>query len=129
LKNGFARWSTSRDPAPEATGLAMDRRRKRSFVAARVLAGSAAIGLLATTASAGGTKDLEQSEVYLNDCSSHFGQLEHDARQVARDFCAELGGIDQLEPFAQSEEIIRENEFSKKYRCTVRSRVECYEDE
>lgn len=95
----------------------------------RALGGAGAIGLLATSAVAGATKDLEQSGVYLDACPSHFSQLEHDAREVAREFCAELGGVDEFEPFEQSEEIVRENEYSTKYRCTVRGRVACYADE
>jgi hypothetical protein len=131
LRNGFVRRSGPHCPVAGTTGVISGRRAKRSSItaAARMLAGIASICLLATAATAGASKDLEQSEIFLNDCSSHFGQLEHDAREVARDFCADLGGVDQLEPFAQSEELIRENEYSEKYSCTVRSRVECYEDE
>jgi len=85
--------------------------------------------LIPLPAAAGTTKALEQSAVFLDSCGTHYGQLEHDARQDAFDFCANLGGVDEYAPFEQSEEIIRENEFSKKYRCTVTGEVECYASE
>jgi hypothetical protein len=84
--------------------------------------------LSGSPARAGATRDLEQSAVYFDECSGHFGQLEHDAREAARVFCAELGGIEDLEPFVQDEEIVRVNEFSKKYSCTVRGKVKCFAD-
>lgn len=101
-------------------------------IGGRVLAVLIAVaggGAPASQALAGATHDLVQSAVYFDECSNHFDQLEHDAREAATDFCANLGGIDDIDPFEHDEEIIRENEFSKKFSCTVRGRVECYADE
>lgn len=75
---------------------------------------------------AGATQELEQSARYHEACSHHYSQLEHDAQEVARDFCSNRGGIRSVAPFEHDEELIRINEFSKAYRCTVKSRVECY---
>ena len=81
------------------------------------------------TAMAGATHDLEQSATFLDQCAFHFGQLESDARQAGRDFCSNLGGVQSIDDFEHHEELVRENEFSKKYHCTVTSRVECYASE
>lgn len=87
------------------------------------------LGLLLATPTAGlanAGQPLEQTGTYLDSCSFHYGQLESDARQAARDYCGDLGGIRSIDDFEHREEIVRENEFSKKYRCTVTSRVACY---
>lgn len=75
---------------------------------------------------AGASRDIERSGEYQNKCSFHYGELEKDARALAADFCANLGGVQSLARFELSEDIIRVNEFSKKYSCTVRTQVTCY---